>query len=555
VTVSAAAADARPAVIPDTQTSPVDRSHLRALLFTLDAVTLATAWIVAGALLGPTQQTLLVTAAVVVALSGLGIVLYRTFGLYRTRVCSLRSVESTRLARACLLLAVVGLAGVGLSDTFITNKEVVLGAALSLVLGMLVRACFRNWVGTRRRDGEYLRPVLLVGCGDESVEIGELLESQPELGYRPLGVVSDPVVARRYGQRWCGTLDEVGPALRATGATGAIVCTTTLDPLALNRVVQELLDAHVHVQLSSGLRGIDVHRLRPLPLAREPFFYVEPVLLSRWQLVLKRAMDLSVSGVILLLTAPLVALAAVAIKLEDRGPIFFRQTRIGRNGERFVFYKLRTMRVGAEAEVGNLSALNVRDGPLLKIPRDPRVSRLGRVLRELSIDELPQLWNVLNGTMSLVGPRPALPLEVEQFDEDLRAREAVPPGITGLWQIEGRDNPAFSAYRRYDLFYIQNWSVGLDVVILWTTMECLVARVVRSLVGRGDGIQLGHPRSTGTDPARADAPENDRVPERPAHHPRGTQPRRLRTRPRGRLPEPSTVRVSSTPTTTDSSCS
>jgi exopolysaccharide biosynthesis polyprenyl glycosylphosphotransferase len=545
----AVAPDVRLAAVPSAQTSPVEGSHLRAVLVTLDAVTLATAWIVAGALLGPTQRTLLVTAAVVVALSGLGILLYRAFGLYRARVCSLRSVEHTRLVRACLVLALVGLAGVGLSNTFITNKEVVLGAALSLVLGMLVRACFRNWVGTRRRDGEYLRPVLLVGCGDESVEIGELLESHPELGYCPLGVVSDPALAARYGQRWCGTLNEVGPALQKTGATGAIVCTTTLDPLALNRVVQELLDAHVHVQLSSGLRGIDVQRLRPLPLAREPFFYVEPVLLSRWQLVLKRAMDLCLSGVMLLLTAPLMALAAVAIKLEDHGPIFFRQTRIGRNGEHFVFYKLRTMRVGAEEEVANLSELNMRDGPLLKIPHDPRVSRLGRMLRALSIDELPQLWNVLNGTMSLVGPRPALPSEVAKFDEELRAREAVPPGITGLWQVEGRDNPAFSAYRRYDLFYIQNWSVGLDVMILCTTVESLIARLLRSLFGRGDDIHLASPRTNATDADPAEPQPKQRVLERQAHHRRGTQPSRRRATPAARPADSSTVRVSSGSTT------
>jgi lipopolysaccharide/colanic/teichoic acid biosynthesis glycosyltransferase len=218
---------------------------------------------------------------------------------------------------------------------------------------------------------------------------------------------------------------------------------------------------------------------RLLPLAHEPFFYVEPVSLARWQLVVKRLLDLVVAGVALVAAAPVIGVAALLIKLEDGGPVFFRQVRVGRGGELFALYKLRTMKVGAESELAGLRDRNVRDGPLLKIPDDPRVRRLGRLLRAASIDELPQLWNVLNGTMSLVGPRPALPDEVAQFDDELRAREAVRPGITGLWQVEARDNPSFLAYRRFDLFYIQNWSVALDLKILASTAGALVNHVLR----------------------------------------------------------------------------
>ena len=467
---------------------------LRGLLVGLDAVTLAVAWSISELLVGPNHRSALIAVALVVALTGVGLFLYGALGLYRARVCSLRSIEHTRLARACLLLAIVGLAAVALLHSRVTNREVVVGAALALAFSALTRAGYRNWLAGRRRDGEYLRPVVLVGCGEGSVEINSLIECHPELGYRPVGVVGDAETAERYGQRWCGDLDEVVPALAAAGATGAIVCTSALDPPTLNRAVQDLLSTGSHVQLSTGLRGVNIQRLRPLPLAHEPFFYVEPVSLARWQLVLKRVLDLAIAGVALVAAAPVIAVAALAIKLEDGGPVFFRQVRVGRDGQRFVLYKLRTMKVSAESELAELRDRNVRDGPLLKIPDDPRVRRLGRLLRAASIDELPQLWNVLNGTMSLVGPRPALPDEVAQFDDELRAREAVRPGITGLWQVEARDNPSFLAYRRFDLFYIQNWSVGLDLMILCSTVEALIARVLRMARHTTEDIQLGKGR-------------------------------------------------------------
>jgi len=246
-------------------------------------------------------------------------------------------------------------------------------------------------------------------------------------------------------------------------------------------------------------------RLRPSPLAHESLFYVEHVTLAGWQLATKRLIDIVLSSLLLILSAPLLALAALGIKLQDRGPVLFEQSRVGRHGARFVLYKLRTMREDAERELDELIDLNARDGPLTKIPDDPRVTVLGRVLRATSIDELPQLWNVLNGTMSLVGPRPALPDEVAHFDAELRAREAVLPGLTGLWQVEGRDNPSFAAYRRFDLFYLQNWSVTLDIMILLGTIESIITRVFRVLWHRGEEIQLAPPevRDSGREASRA----------------------------------------------------
>jgi lipopolysaccharide/colanic/teichoic acid biosynthesis glycosyltransferase len=168
------------------------------------------------------------------------------------------------------------------------------------------------------------------------------------------------------------------------------------------------------------------------------------------------------------------------VKLGDRGPVLFRQQRVGLDGATFDVLKFRTMRVDAEEQLAKLEAANERNGPLFKMERDPRVTRVGRFLRETSFDELPQLVNVLRGEMSLVGPRPALPSEVERFEPELRQREQVPPGITGLWQVEARDNPSFEAYRRLDLFYVENWSITLDLRIKLGTVEHLLVRLVSS---------------------------------------------------------------------------
>jgi lipopolysaccharide/colanic/teichoic acid biosynthesis glycosyltransferase len=185
------------------------------------------------------------------------------------------------------------------------------------------------------------------------------------------------------------------------------------------------------------------------------------------------------------------ALAAVVIKLQDRGPIFFTQERVGQQGRPFKLWKLRTMVVDAEERLHEVAADNVRQGPLLKVQRDPRVTRIGHFLRSTSIDELPQLWNVLRGDMSTVGPRPALPHEVAAFDDELLERHNVRPGITGLWQVEARDNPSFASYRRLDLFYVKNWSISLDLVILILTAQSVVSRALRSMVDDGDDETAG----------------------------------------------------------------
>jgi lipopolysaccharide/colanic/teichoic acid biosynthesis glycosyltransferase len=173
---------------------------------------------------------------------------------------------------------------------------------------------------------------------------------------------------------------------------------------------------------------------------------------------------------LLLLTLPVLIVAAVLIKLDSKGPLFFTQPRLGRNGVIFGVRKLRTMVVGAEIMLDELRDQSEVDGPLFKMRNDPRVTRVGRIIRKLSIDELPQLWNVVMGDMSIVGPRPALPAEAELWTDETRARLRVKPGITGMWQVSGRSSLAFEDYVRNDLYYVDNWTLLTDLAIVAKTV-------------------------------------------------------------------------------------
>src|SRR5579885_2784098 len=193
-----------------------------------------------------------------------------------------------------------------------------------------------------------------------------------------------------------------------------------------------------------------------------------------WQGLAKRIVDVVAAAALLVLLAPVLLLITIAIKLESRGPVLFRQTRLGKDGCSFTFLKFRGMVADAEARQAELDALNEADGPIFKMKRDPRVTRVGRFIRKTSLDELPQLWNVLRGEMSLVGPRPPVPKEVSRYEPWQHGRLAVKPGMTGLWQVSGRSNIRFSEMVRLDFEYIEHWSLLLDMKIVLLTFVAVI---------------------------------------------------------------------------------
>jgi exopolysaccharide biosynthesis polyprenyl glycosylphosphotransferase len=459
---------------------------LRPLLVFLDAATLFAGWCSAVfvAHRWPTglwagSRSLSVAAVATVA----GIATAAVSHLYLARVCSVRTVEVALLARVTVVSALVaGLVGSKMGvDTSIAFF--LLSAMWLFALLNVERGIFSNWVKASRARGRYARPIAIIGSNDEGRELLHLLSAEPELGYQVVGVIGDPEEsAVGWPVPWLGEAADAGEALRVNGITGCVMAVSAFSLSERTTLLNGLLDDDVHVQLSSGIARIAHTRLRAVPLGREPAFYLERHDPSAWQGFLKRALDLSLVLACAPFTLLVVGVAAVAIKLDSRGPVIYRQKRIGRGGRPFTMYKLRTMVTSAHEQRQQLADQNERtDGPLFKLEHDPRVTRVGRLLRATSIDELPQLWCVLLGTMSLVGPRPPLEDEVEQFDPELRTRFDVTPGITGLWQVEARDNPSFHVYRRYDLFYVENWSLRLDLAIIIRTFESVLTRAVVGL--------------------------------------------------------------------------
>jgi exopolysaccharide biosynthesis polyprenyl glycosylphosphotransferase len=452
---------------------------LRTRLFGSDVLATALCWIALGFAVGSSEGWV---GRLDAGLAGLVVTLVamRAAGLYRSRICARRSVEVARVFVA-VLCGAGSFAAVEWSMSKPGPQVAVCGGAC-LVLVAVLRWHYTRWLHGQRAQGRYLRRVLLVGTNEEATSLTSMLGSEPELGF----VVSGVVGPRRQHPSWerLPGVDSVAelPALaQQADASGVLVVPNALSGKDLHRVLVECASANLHVQIWPGFFGVGNRRLRQVPIAGSPFFYLEPKSDAAWPRAIKRGIDVVGSLLVLIVSTPIVLLAALAVKLESKGGIFHRQERVGLDREVFTVYKLRTMRLPGAHAHGDLSNLNVRTGgPLFKARKDPRVTRVGWLLRSSSIDELPQLFNVLQGKMSLVGPRPALPNEAAQFDDELQRRHTMRPGITGLWQIEARENPSFSAYRRWDLHYVDNWSLGLDFSILLATIPVATSHAWRA---------------------------------------------------------------------------
>lgn len=407
--------------------------------------------------------------------------------LYQARVSSVRSEEISRLLKVAGAAGIVAVIVTQAQDRLFPVLSPFDGLAIVVMLfTMLVvgRAGFDAWLRHRRSLGQYCRNIIIVGTGPEALDLAQIIRDHPELGYRVAGLIGVDPGELPEGVTYLGAAASIHDAIDRCGVNGVLMVTETMPPEMRNALVKRLVARGIHVHLSPGIQGFTYRRLRMVPIAYEPLLYLEPPDHSPFQLFLKRALDLVLSGIVLVIFAIPLAILMVLVRLQDGGPAIFKQARVGRDGELFTFLKLRTMVVDAEAKRAAIAGTNERNGPLFKAADDPRVTRLGRILRATSLDELPQLINVLRGDMSLVGPRPCLPTEAAEFDDALTLRYEVRPGVTGLWQVEARDNPVFRAYRRFDLFYVENWTVGLDLVILVLTVQNVISRGISAVLRR-----------------------------------------------------------------------
>ncbi|BAN01743.1 sugar transferase [Ilumatobacter coccineus] len=399
--------------------------------------------------------------------------------LYKGRANERRMEEASNILKA----VGVGMSGLLLISLASQYNELsrlwVLLLAFSISTALLLERRFaRSLFARMRSQGRLQRRIIIVGTDAHAIGLMHAYERNPSLGYKVVGFAGDDDLGERGGVAVLGTIDNICHVLDEHDAVGVVVSLSSVDSDEVNVLTRRLTDAGYHVALSSSLRDIDIARIRPQTLDGRTMIYVEPVMRNGWQESAKRTFDVCLALTILVVTLPIQIIAGLLIAFTSRGPVFFRQIRIGKDGELFEVLKFRTMEHNAEQRKHEFFDQNEADGPLFKIRKDPRITKVGGVLRKLSIDELPQLFCVLIGSMSMVGPRPALPSEFEQWDDSVRERLRVLPGLTGMWQVSGRSDASFETYKRLDLYYVDNWSLLHDLKICARTIGVV-------LTGRG----------------------------------------------------------------------
>jgi exopolysaccharide biosynthesis polyprenyl glycosylphosphotransferase len=389
--------------------------------------------------------------------------------------------ETGRVARSLSFGVVALILGTYLAKLPGLSRAWTLLFWLFAVAGVLFfRQIFVIVLAAWHRRGLLMKAALIVGSNGEAADIIRLLKRTPEAGMAPMGCLASSQ-AERLTLNFCaddvpvlGSARDLARVASEMPIDVIVIVSSAFDHDVLARMIAELRHLDVDLHVSSGLFEVLTSRVLVSEIAGVPLITVKGLSLSRGNLVVKRAFDLCVCSALILLGAPLWAAVAIAIKLTSPGPVLYSQDRVGVQGTSFAMLKFRSMYIDAEQRLVELSEHNEASGPLFKIRDDPRVTAVGRWMRKYSIDEFPQLLNVMRGEMSLVGPRPPLRSEVDRYSQEDWRRMDVVPGMTGLWQVSGRSNLTFDEMVRLDLFYIHNWSVGLDVALIIRTVPAVL---------------------------------------------------------------------------------
>jgi exopolysaccharide biosynthesis polyprenyl glycosylphosphotransferase len=357
----------------------------------------------------------------------------------------------------------------------LARSYVLVALPTAIVAVVVLRFALRKRLHCARARGESLRRVIVVGHELSVIGITRQLRRERYHGLEVVGACLPPDHDGVLDLPVYGTFDDIASAVDVADADTVVVLSCPeLDGVALRRLAWRLERDEVDLVVASALIDVAGARTTIRPFDGLPMLHVEHPRLHGGIRVVKELVDRVGALALLLLFGPVLLAVALCVRITSRGPVLFRQVRVGRDGREFRIFKFRSMYVDAEARLAELRHLNEYDGVLFKMRDDPRVTPVGRWLRRFSLDELPQLLNVLAGQMSLVGPRPPLPSEVAAYADDVRRRLAVKPGMTGLWQVSGRSDLPWEEAVRLDLRYVENWSLSLDLVILLRTMTAVV---------------------------------------------------------------------------------
>lgn len=408
--------------------------------------------------------------------SGIWLLTLLVFQTYETRIVGHGSTEYRRVMHA------TGMAFGVLAITFVLiqsqgiRTQLLIALPIGLVAIVLGRWLNRQWLVRQRRLGEFISRAIVVGTRADVEYVVKSVHDSGPMGYHVVGVtLEDDVTAKalQVGDKtFCarGSIHTIANVAAQLSADAVIVASTPKnDSEFLKRLSWQLEGNAAELVLSSPLADVVGPRLALKPVEGLPLIQVEIPTFEGSRYLLKRTMDIAISAIALLIIGVMTPFIALAIKIDDGGPILFRQTRVGRDGRHFHMLKFRSMGNNAEVVRDELHEQNEGAGPLFKMRGDPRITRVGAILRKYSIDELPQFWNVMIGDMSVVGPRPPLPSEVTAYDGTVYRRLYIKPGITGLWQISGRSDLSWEDTVRLDLRYVENWSVVGDLTIVWRT--------------------------------------------------------------------------------------
>ncbi|MEK6733192.1 MAG: sugar transferase [Candidatus Omnitrophota bacterium] len=361
---------------------------------------------------------------------------------------------------------------------FLSRSFILLFFLITCVLLIIERFSIVSFLRHLRRQGYNFRSILLVGTGRRAENFIKLVHKHSEWGLKIIGLIdADKDMAGRTicGETVIGVLDDIPDILnqKAVDEVIFIVPRSWLSIIEKSLLACELRG--VRTNIAADFFNLNIARSVSSDIEGMPLLSFQTTIGEEWQLLLKRIFDIIASLLGIVISAPVFIVLIALIKfLSPGGPAIFKQVRSGLNGRKFVMYKFRTMVNGAEKDKDRLNAFNEMDGPVFKMKKDPRVTKFGIFLRSSSLDELPQLFNILKGDMSIVGPRPPIPVEVEKYEIWQRRRLSMKPGLTCLWQANGRNNVDFEKWMRLDLEYIDNWSIGLDFKVILKTIPAVL---------------------------------------------------------------------------------
>jgi exopolysaccharide biosynthesis polyprenyl glycosylphosphotransferase len=403
------------------------------------------------------------------------------FNLYQSWRLASRWREAFNVAKATILGSIlIYVAGILFRIDLVNLSFIAIfwiANVFLMIAGRLALRCGLGWV---RRRGRNLRCMLIAGTNNRAIDFARKIESRPELGYRISGFVDlvweGMADFLKSGYQIVTSLDGFSAYLRENVVDEVVISLPLKSQYrTASRIAALSEEQGIVVRYLSDIFNLKCSRMKTVSLEGLSLVSNYTGAMDGWQVELKRLLDILISGIALLIFLPFFLITAAAIKLASSGPVFFVQERMGINKRRFHVYKFRTMIPDAEKRQSGLELLNELSGPVFKIKKDPRITSIGKILRKLSIDELPQLFNVLKGDMSLVGPRPLPVRDYNGFSEDWhRRRFCVRPGITCLWQVNGRSSLPFDRWMELDMEYIDKWSLWLDLKILAKTFPSVL---------------------------------------------------------------------------------